>query len=659
MNLLFQIQFINDMVKDCNPFMNKFQYNQDNENENILCKENYDTYNRNKYAKILIEYNDDCFEYHFEFSPTNSLLNKINFENLKQIACNYWLISEANYNQFYITYNNKILSRNEILINHYAYLNENKYQEKYELKNRNFYIMDLNIKRENENKYQENKIEKYVSLTYFSEIELYECESKMRELANEYWTERGFLSERTQKIKNDNLALKITDLESLIVENEEDFKNFDDEEFKDFLEGYANKAAILNLKKKEKLYEVKIKAFNKSDFPLILTMKDLWVLKAKKALLMIFYIILLGFHLVYSRSEKNDNQLSFNLYNYLNYIFINNRVFKHFTGQDNDSKDLGYNNKLSKNSFKNRNDFFLFVDFFLSNILYNHSNNNLFRNYNKKKYNRLIINDPSRIAQRYINNTRDLIQSKFIMKYNFKFSNYFQFIKPIKSSNYKFCNSNYNNGTKNYYENYFNHFDIADLLTKNFSLCNGEPIDLFNEEYEQTENFKFNVKKSDFTSDNITESVNEFSYYVDKVMQISNNNSMINQEFASNITNNNMSDLFIAYTFNQEHSQIRGQLMEKYSNLGYVINLDQKNSSNNLYHDVTSIILKNLLFLDSLRVFHIKTILFFKKFNLFVKLDFFFELGALGIRKHNLEFNFIDYYSKVIIKIFNFYVHFY
>lgn len=632
------------------PEINDYLYNNndDNENELILSKNiHYPTGNKSANNKILVEFKEDFFEYFFEINQNQEENEKINFQKLQNIACNYWHISEENHNQYYITYNNIILPKNESIIHHYNYIKENKLTDRYELKNKNYYIMDINDKKQSENKFKESsKKEKIFNFSYFSEIELYECHAKIAELEKEFRTERGYLTEKIQKITYDNIRYKLKDLNSIIIENGENFKDLDAQETKEFLSGYASRAESHNIKKAEKIKEITIKAYNRQDIPLVLTMKDLWVLKAKQTLMLLFYFLLLFLHLSYSRSEKNDNQLSFNLYNYLRSIFVDNRMFKHLTFSEEMNMENG-----SQKMLKDRNDIFFYLNFFINNLLYIYVPSNYFRYDPSIKYNRIIMNDPYRLAQKYPENTRNLIEFKFISKFNFKYSNYYKFIQPIKTAyqNESTANSNCeykkNNSDYSYFKNKLNYFALADLFTHNISFCNGVPKELEIPHFENTEPLKFRVNRSNLYESN--SAIEQFSYFVTNTMQNASLQVNNNSNFANDMITKNYSDVDLSFAFNQEDTMIKGDIMENYSNQGYVMNLDYTKTSFELYNDISSTLMKNLIYLDNLRVVNIKNIIYFKKFDLYVKSDLFFELGALGVAKHQMEFIFIDFYNKV------------
>lgn len=661
LNQYFNSTYSNQNNNNFNNFNNN--NNLDNENELILNKHNFNSNgeqqnnnnqnnkNSNNNHKILIEFKDDFFEYYFEISSDSEANNKQNFQKLQNIACNYWHIPKEHFKHYFITYNNKILSKNESLINHFLYIKEKGLTNKYELKNRNFYIMDLNEKKESENKFQEKaKSEKVFNLSYFSEIELYECDAKIAELEKEFRTERGFLTEKIQKITYDNIRFKLKELNSAIIETGENFKDLDQEETKDFLSSYASRAESHNLKKNDKIKEITIKAYNRQDIPLILSMKDLWMLKAKQTLMLLFYIVLLILHLSHSRSEKNDNQISFNLYNYLRSVFTDNRLFKHLTLSEIKASTTEYDS--GSKIFKDRDSIYFYINFFITNLLYFHLPQDQHRNTLSRKYNRLIIYDPARLAQKYPENTRNLTQFNFITKFNFKLSNYFQFEKPFSTEFKNDSQINLNCVSKRTKENYtyfddeLKYFSIADLFTRNISLCDGFPRELNKKYFESTFNLKFNISETDFKT-NEKNSIKDFGDYVTNKMQ---NNSLLlynNKNFYKNISQNQNADLFLAFSFNQENSLYDGQIMNAYTNQGYVMNYDYMSTSSTLYFDTSSTIMKNLIYTDNIRVINIKNIVYFKKFDLYVKGDFYFELGALGVIKPKIEFTLVDYYSKV------------
>jgi hypothetical protein len=159
---------------------------------------------------------------------------------------------------------------------------------------------------------------------------------------------------------------------------------------------------------------------------------------------------------------------------------------------------------------------------------------------------------------------------------------------------------------------------------------------------------KFKVNRSEFF-ENSDDNLNNFSDYVTYQMQ---NISLLvknNTKFSEEIRTKNASDIYLAFSFNQEDSRITGNIMDSYSNQGYVINMDYNQISSTLYNEISRLVLKDLIFLENLRVVHVKNIVYFKKFDLFIKADFFFEFGALGVTKKKMEFILVDFSSEVKI----------
>jgi len=123
-------------------------------------------------------------------------------------------------------------------------------------------------------------------------------------LAKEYLTGRGYLSEKIENIKYNNISNKLDYLNNTINEISENFKEYDKIDKIDLMLEYANNTELSNFKKNEKIKEITIKAQNRLDIPLILTLKDIWVLKTMQALILIFYIILLILNFGFFKIEK-------------------------------------------------------------------------------------------------------------------------------------------------------------------------------------------------------------------------------------------------------------------------------------------------------------------------------------------------------------------
>ncbi len=123
-------------------------------------------------------------------------------------------------------------------------------------------------------------------------------------MAKEYLTGRGYLSEKIENIKYNNISNKLDYLNNTINEISENFKEYDKIDKIDLMLEYANNTELSNFKKNEKIKEITIKAQNRLDIPLILTLKDIWVLKTMQALILIFYIILLILNFGFFKIEK-------------------------------------------------------------------------------------------------------------------------------------------------------------------------------------------------------------------------------------------------------------------------------------------------------------------------------------------------------------------
>ncbi len=162
----------------------------------------------------------------------------------------------------------------------------------------------------------------------------------------------------------------------------------------------------------------------------------------------------------------------------------------------------------------------------MNNVIFDYNESNPYRNLLKKKYNRLILNHLYPIAEKYLNNTRNLVKLKYFSQFIFKYSNYHQVEKPFTtiyendSPSNKMCSPKNIKEDKSYYDDYFNHLGFADLFTKNISLCNGIQNDLEIPNFEQNSNIIFNLNYSKLQNLII---IDDFSKSINDLIQNSEN----------------------------------------------------------------------------------------------------------------------------------------
>lgn len=657
----------------------KNKLEQDNEMENILVKNNKiinNTLNTNNYSNILIEYQNDYFEY--SFNDENSNEKNFTFNFLRDAACSYWHIPYTQYKDYFITYNNIILSKNECVNMTYCYIHENCLSNKFELQHRSNFILNISEKNNNENKFKEKEyIEDNSSISsYFCEIELYESEIKSMDLIHDYFMEKGSLTEKLQRIKYETLSNKIRELENVIVETEETLKDLDKQEQKDFLNNYYERISNIESKNSEKRKEEFQKAYNKTDKPIIITSKDLWSLKVKHSLYLLFYFMLLGFHIVYSRVEKNQNFLSNNLLKYAQNIFYENPSFKKFLATTTIEKTQ------KSQIFPDKDRVYFYLNFVLNNLLFIFSQDDPNRYKAEYKLNRLMQNSPYFIYSQ--NNYTRLLNFIQFGEVKFKYSRKFQFRDKCKSAdsdalinsseNQDKCNLTAdtkmlfgsletNEKCKSVDNNslfqILDYYSFSEVLTRDVELCNGFSDELSEKIYEINNIISLYFNKTYF---NITDNVeigDQHYKMLSKILRKNLLNFLPNETYMpidKNLTNNtgdNFDYLFkIYYNDTNYMNTLKGSLVDQYFKSAYYLYNDFYRGKNATYRKMIDSFVKRMLYKQDLRVLNLNVILYFKKFDIFIKLQSLFEFGAIGLTKSGNEIVIADYFKKVKLKKF-------